>query len=244
MSRWMLSGALAVALAGTAPAQQQEQKPAPQGSGAPAQPQTSPKPAEKPQTLDELLGLEAEKAGARRPEGRPPPPAPDDPAAAALERKLTNAEVSEAFVQAVRLMDQTALRIERSRDTGLTTQRMQEDVVRKLDALIAQAEKQQRQSRSRPSRSSSQDPQQPDQQQQQQASSQQQTSSGENRDERDPPGRRDGELGPAMAQGAAWGALPERMRDALLQGNADRFSSVWGQMTEAYYRKLAEEAGR
>jgi hypothetical protein len=46
------------------------------------------------------------------------------------------------------------------------------------------------------------------------------------------------------AAGAAWGALPERLRDALTQGLSDRYSSLYEGATESYYRRLAEEDPR
>ena len=45
-----------------------------------------------------------------------------------------------------------------------------------------------------------------------------------------------------LAEGADWGALPERTRDALLEGLSDSFSSLYRRLTEAYYRRLAEPA--
>ena len=41
-----------------------------------------------------------------------------------------------------------------------------------------------------------------------------------------------------------WGALPPRLRDALSDGLEEPFSPVYREATEAYYRRLAEEAGR
>jgi hypothetical protein len=38
-----------------------------------------------------------------------------------------------------------------------------------------------------------------------------------------------------------WGGLPQRVRDMLLQGRGEKFSSLYEQMTREYYRKLAEE---
>ena len=38
------------------------------------------------------------------------------------------------------------------------------------------------------------------------------------------------------------GMLPARLRQALLQGSADRYSSLYESLTETYYRRLAEEA--
>lgn len=187
-------------------------------------------------SLDDLLGLPTTATPGKR-----PPPA--DPDKAELERQLSPGEAAEQFRQAVDLMGQTAKRLTDSRDTGLRTQRLQEDVVRKLDMLIKSAE-QQKQQRRQSSSSSSNRPQRDQQNQpgQQQQSTPQDAANGDNRDERMPPGREDGPLNPELAaRGAAWGALPARVRDALLQGRSDKFSALYQRMTEAYYRKLAEE---
>lgn len=216
-----------------APALAQESGPPP--AEKPAQPSTpDPKPTPLP-SLDELLGLPSPA----KPSTRPPAA---DPAQAALDRQLSPAEAAEQFRQAVDLMDQTARRITESRDLGLSTQRLQEDAVRKLDMLIKAAEQQARQSRSRSASSASQRQRDQTQQPNQQRGSRE-DSRGENRDEIMPPGRQDGPLNPELAaRGAAWGALPARVRDALLQGNQDRFSALYQRLTEAYYRRLAEEA--
>ena len=60
-----------------------------------------------------------------------------------------------------------------------------------------------------------------------------------------PPARKDANPNPGVAaRGAAWGSLPARLRDALLQGNEDRYSNLYQKWTEAYYRRLAEEANK
>jgi hypothetical protein len=140
-------------------------------------------------------------------------------------------------------MGETAGRLESSRDVGITTQRMQEDVIRKLDVLISQAQKQKRQSKQQQPRPNE-DPQQPQPQQQQSQGEQEQPSNNPAKDAQNPPGGQGGELGPDVAQGAAWGSLPGRERDALIQGSADKYSLLYQKWTEAYYRKLAEEAGK
>ena len=40
-----------------------------------------------------------------------------------------------------------------------------------------------------------------------------------------------------------WGQLPPRLREELSEGLGERFSPIYRLMTEAYYRRLAEEAG-
>jgi len=209
----------------------------------PAQPQPK-QPAPPEPTLDELLGLP--KANPATP-GQPAKPRPEavDPTKTDLERKLSAREVAEGFKVAIDLMGETADRLQTSRDTGLTTQRMQEDIIRKLDQLIKAAEQQQQQSKKSSSKGQrDQQKNQPNQPQQQQQSQEERDAAGKGEPASDamaPPGE-DPNLNPgAAARGAAWGALPDRVRDALLQGNADKYSSLYQKWTEAYYRRLAEE---
>lgn len=234
-----------------APLAAQEKPATPPATPAPVAPDAQPKsepaagaaqpPAKQP-TLDELLGLPKPKAD---PKAKPRPDA-EDPTRSELERKLSPREVAEQFKQAVDLMGETATRLETSRDTGLATQRLQEDIIRKLDQLIKSAEQNQKQSQSSSSSSSSQREQnqnQPNQQQQQQQRDPKSKEAAP--DTMEPPPGQDPRLSPgAAARGAAWGALPERLRDALLQGNADKYSSLYQKWTESYYRRLAEDANR
>jgi len=205
-------------------------------------------PAELP-SLDELLGLpdaDAPAGDGGADASDLPLLDPEDPAAADLDRRLSGEELPEEIQAAVALMGDTADRLELSMDLGLTTQRMQEDIVRRLDQIIeAAGEQQQQQSSSSSSSSGSQN--QPNQQppRPQQGEEGEQNQQGQGEGESTPPGRQDGELSPELrASRAAWGALPERTRDALLQGSGERFSSLYQRLTEAYYRRLAEEAER
>jgi hypothetical protein len=205
------------------------------------QPKTEPaKPQPQEPTLDELLGLPKAKPAPSKPQepagpdAGPKPDAPDR-AKAELERQLSPAEVSEAFEQAVALMGQTAERLDKSRDPGLDTQRMQEDVIRKLDMLIDQAKKQQNKSKSKSKK--------PDSGQQQQ---QQQQSSQQNSKTNDPKqgGGPDLMIGGTHASPggtAVWGNLPDHVRNALVEGRTDQFSSLYKSLTEKYYKRLAEE---
>ena len=199
----------------------------------PAQPPT---PAQPPQpTLDDLLGIPKDKPAAN------PRPAPADPTRTELDRKLSTQEVEEQFKQAVTLMGETAERLQTSRDTGLPTQRLQEDILRKLDQIIKAAEQNQKQSKSSQSQQSR------DQQQSQPNQQQQRNPNGKEAapDTMQPPSRKDANPTPGVAaRGAAWGSLPARLRDALLQGNEDKYSALYQKWTEAYYRRLAEDANK
>lgn len=180
-------------------------------------------------SLDELLGL-----------GESESPADLDPAARELDEKLAGDSPRHRFARAVLLMDHTAQRIHDAHDTGLVTQRLQEEILRNLDALIRDAQQQQQQQSSSRQQQQQQQQRQPDQQQQRNDQNQ-----GENQDERSPPARQDGPLNPEVAgAGAQWGFLPERVRDSLRQGSTDAFSSIYRSITEAYYRRIAEEASR
>lgn len=195
-------------------------------------------------SLDELLGLVEPGLG----EGvgdRGIGDALIDPERAALDRQLSSEAMAEAFQQAVELMDQTASRLDPGLDAGLVTQRLQEDIVRKLDAVIASAQNNQNNSSSSSSSSSSSEREQQSQpkQQGQQQEQQQQSDAGDQGEPQEgtSPSRRDGAGNAVSPNAAAWGALPARLREALLQGSGDQFSSLYQGMTEQYYRRLAEE---
>jgi len=174
-------------------------------------------------TLDELLGLEIE------------PEAPDD---SEIDQALSAQQSAEAFTQAVGLMEQAADRLE-TNETGLTTQRMQEDILRKLDQVIESAQQNQSSGSSGgSSSSSSSSPQQPDQQSQQPSPS---SGAGEPGDGSTPPGSNEVGSNNRNNAIARWGSLPERLRDALSQGLDEPYSELYRSLTERYYKALAED---
>lgn len=198
-----------------------------------------PPPAEDPiPDLDDLLGLPKPD---KKDEGSPA--SAPDPARTALDRELAGQRINDQFMEAIALMGDTAARLESARDPGVQTQRLQEEVIKRLDQLIADAKKQQSQQQQQ------QQQQQQDQQQQQQQARQQQEagsvaqSTGEdpNEDGRRPGGQTEPLREMLDAASAAWGALPPRIREALLQGGDEQFSSLYEAMTEQYYRRLAEQ---
>ncbi|MEZ6318659.1 MAG: hypothetical protein R3B49_07900 [Phycisphaerales bacterium] len=218
----VLIAALAAALASPALAQTTENTPDPIPS------------------LDDLLGITdssdapADRSGALD---------ELDPARAELEQRLESGQLAEAMQRAAALMDQTARRLADAQDPGVVTQRLQQDTLLLLDQVIAAAQQnnQNQSNSSSPSSSQSQqDQQQPNQPRQQQQQQQQQP--GEPGDTHMPGQASDVQLRPGEAgAGAAWGALPERLRSALMQGLSDRYSSIYEHATESYYRRLAEE---
>lgn len=191
-------------------------------------------------SLDELLGLTDESTA--------DPSNPETAATAEeqrlrdLDRALSAEEAADAMAEAVRLMDDTASRLGRPGGTGLTTQRMQEDILRKLDQIISSAE--QNQGGGSSSGSSQQ------QQQQgnnapgsQQSGGQAAAGQGQGNAENMPAQGSEAALGPEqLLDASSWGALPERLRDALSEGLSDSFSAAYRSLTESYYKRLAEEA--
>jgi len=203
----------------------------------PAKPSNA-KPDDLP-SLDDLLGTGSDKPA----DGAAAP----DAAKNELDKLLSGAELGQAFDQAAGLMRDAAKRLTDTRDVGLSTQRIQEDALRKLDQLISsldrQAQQQQQQQQPGEQDQQSSEPRQrQQQQQQQQQQSSQQPGSGEPQ-EHDGPELQEGALNPELDSArAAWGALPARVRQMLLQGSSDRFSSLYNRMTQEYYRRLAEES--
>lgn len=186
-------------------------------------------------SLDELLKL-------RPAEERGP-----EPGRADLDRALSAKEAEDLFQQAVGLMEETASRLGSARDPGVETQRMQEDILRKLDQLLSEAERRQQQQRQR------QRQQQQQQQQQQQANQPMQPQAGQEQQRQggDPEGvpigpeRQEGPLRtPQAAAAATWGNLPPHVREALSQGRDDRYSKLYEFLTQEYYKRLAEDPKR
>ena len=184
-------------------------------------------------SLDELLGLE-------------------DPMGSSIDHDeididsvLSPQQAGEALGDAINLMDRVATRLDQNGDVSLTTQRIQEDILRKLDQVIESAQNNQQgsggsSSSSQSSSTSSQ--QQPDQQQAQQGGQQQGAPGTDAGQDHVPGGTSDAQPGTAIApDGVSWGALPQRIRDALSQGLSDQYSDIYRSLTEEYYRSLAED---
>jgi len=149
-------------------------------------------------------------------------------------------------------MDDVSKRLAEAHDPSVRTQRVQEQIIKKIEQMIAAAKQQQQQSSSS---SSSQQQQQQRQEDagtaQMQSQSQSQSTSGQ------PQGNEahKGGVSPGSVSSVGdtqqpieelkreWGQLPPRLRDELTEGIGERFSPVYRLMTEAYYRRLAEEAG-
>lgn len=225
--RWATLGLLACAIAAT-----------------PSHAQSPDQNADPLQSLDELLGLEETSADTEPGTDADTPPA-GDVIREELDRELDpNAKPGDRFREAVDLMGRTAERLEGPADAGAATQRLQEDIIRKLDTVIEAARNnQQQQSSSSSSQNNQNQQQQSAQQQGTQSTPQQAQGTTDDPQAVDAPSSTDTVLAPQQpASAAAWGRLPERTRDALSQGLQDRYSSLYERLTETYYRRLAEEA--
>jgi hypothetical protein len=196
-------------------------------------------PASDPLDLDDLLRL----PGSQDPVDRADPEAGEPETE--LDRRLTGRQAQQALVQAVQEMGEVADRLDQLRDAGVVTQRLQQEIITKLDVLIESAESQQSQSSSSSSSSQQQGQQQPGQQQTQQNQQSQTPGQSSTPGESMPPGRQGEQLNQNLDLSVAeWGNLPERLRQSLIQGQSDYFSDLYRRWTESYYRRLAEEASR
>lgn len=198
-----------------------------------------------PPSLDDLLGIED---------------AADDPAAAsgseasdasqALDDRLRERPIADGFREALAGMAESEEALARRGDTGLDTQRIQEAVLRNLQALIESARRERQQQQSSSSSSSSSDdpsssPSGSSSSRPRGSSSRGEQSSDESGDSGEAalPGFEQAELGGMLEEGRVeWGRLPERVRELVRQGRRDRISSIYRRLTEQYYRRLAEEA--
>ena len=202
-------------------------------------------------TLDELLDLPTEEKQQS---------ADESDITRDIEKALSYEDAADAFKQAVNEMGDVAERLGQRQDPGINTQRMQEDILKKLDQIIAAAKQQQQQQSSSSSSSSSQQQQsrQQDsgsqQQAQQQPGQQQQQGKQQGQQQRQPgqsdqntgefsPGSVGDEVAPSRPMEELrreWGNLPPRLRDELSEGLREKFSPMYRRLTERYYRGLAE----
>jgi len=183
-------------------------------------------------TLDELLGLSPEStapiAETSTPTDLSQPGEPD-------------AQDPSALMQAaLASMRSSATLLEQQHDPGLAAQRSQADTLRHLDALIALAKRNRSQSQQQQQQQQDQQRQSGQQQQQQSASSQ---SNSDNQGVDARPSLQQSDLsGDIHETGTEWGGLPPRIRDMLLQGRGENASALYRELTERYYRRLAEDA--
>ena len=169
-------------------------------------------------------------------------PLPIDPQ---LTRELSAQEAADAFRQAVADMDKAGGLLRQDLDPGLKTQRVQESILARLDQVLAAARRQQQQSSS--SSSSSKSKQQETGSQKNAQRDPQQANANPQSTQNSTDQGRPGSVKPHKQGGALdetreeWGNLPLRLRQELIQGRDEKFSPPYRSLTEAYYRRLAEE---
>ncbi len=204
-----------------------------QDEGAPAsQPEK-----DSPPSLDDLLGIGGDKSARSAAE------AARRDTQEELRRQLAETRITDAFEVAFEKMSISAELLEEKLDSGLGTQRLQEEILAKLDQLIDQVRRQQLMAMASPSGSSrGETPRQtPPADQSKNAGEQPNARSADSRTGGPPP-RQDGDINRVLDETRSeWGHLPRRVRDMLLQGRNDRFSGLYRRLTEEYYRRLAEE---
>ncbi len=157
---------------------------------------------------------------------------------------LTTEQAADAFVVAVEEMKQAASRLGGYQDAGLKTQRLQESILRRLDQVI-KAKKNQKQNQSNSGSGSKKQETGSKQNQQKQKQGQQKSKGGTSANKsRFSPGDNDTKaaVGGAIEESRIeWGQLPARLRTELEQGIGEQFSPLYQKLTEAYYKRLAEE---
>lgn len=198
-------------------------------------------------SLDELLGID---------EGAKDPSAAEAAARdreEELKRRLNEAEVADAFETAITKMALSAELLDAKFESGLGTQRVQEEIIAKLDQLIDAAKRMGAQASSSSASSSSSSSSQQNnpssgkdpgkQQQQQQANGEQKRNNNPtDSQEGESPPMQEGDINTVIDESRTeWGNLPQRVRDMLLQGRREKFSSLYEQLTAEYYKRLAEE---
>ena len=215
-------------------------------------------------SLDDLLGIgESDSKKASAESGRTQKET--------LQRILSEKEAKNTLEETVEGMRRSATLLN-EKDSGITVQRVQEDVLARLDALIASAQQQQQQQQSSSSSSSSSSEKSKGSQQPKGGKDKKQSESAASEEKRreearqrasqkegdkpgpsksQPTGDRPGELPPTVdaIEGGViqetdeeWGGLPPRTREVIRQGVREKMSSVYRRWTEAYYRRIAEES--
>jgi hypothetical protein len=205
---------------------------------------TETEPGEKaPPSLDELLGLEEDESEtsaaeqARQESGEE------------LQRRLSEQDLRDLFFQALEKMALSAHLLEIDFESGLATQRAQQDVLAKLDQLIDRARELSSQHSSSCSGCSQCDSK-AGSAQSKPGSKPGSPKSGANRNSgpaqdsqaTDAPPGREGDINTVLQEtGTEWGHLPPRVRQMLKQGRGDYKSPLYRKLTEEYYKRLAEE---
>ncbi|WP_432798492.1 hypothetical protein [Poriferisphaera sp. WC338] len=172
-----------------------------------------------------------------------------DEAKQAVRRMLAEEDPADLFEKIVHGMKQVSERLGREYETGLPTQRQQKVILDQLDQVIAQSS----QGKGGKGGSADEGGQQLKGEQGKKQAGQQGGQRGNGAQLSQGTGENNGQAGVSKAIQNAnqrediqehrveWGRLPQRVRDELREGLNEPFSGLYRKMTEAYYRRLAEE---
>lgn len=189
-------------------------------------------------SLDDLLGIDEEE------QDRSADTAAQRDHEDELERLLSEERLADGFAEAIAKMTLSAELLDERFDTGLGTQRVQDEIIAKLSELIDEAQQQQSSGGSGAS-SASASPQPQQDPGEQGGGGQPSPGDGENGSgdaETDLPAAQEADIDVLMEEmREEWGSLPDRVRDMLLQGRQERFSGLYEHLTREYYRRLAED---
>ncbi len=178
------------------------------------------------------------------------PPKRDDPAkkdersklGERLIRDTATGAVEDVMDELIRLMDRSARNLDVAFDAGSETQAVQRTIMERLDDAIGAAAAQRR-----PSRSRSQSADGDKRKRSGKKKSARKSAATEGKGERGAPDSKAGAAAEANSPGGdleqrrrAWGHLPMRERDEILQGLSDRYLERYRVWIERYYKALQE----
>ncbi len=203
------------------------------GTQEPAAPTETQRDKQTPPSLDELLGLDgvgdnaAEQAARQNQEE--------------LERRLSDVELGDVFDVALAKMEISADLLDRDLDSGLGTQRVQQDILARLDQLIDIAKQMSQQQMSSSGGGAGQSRPKPGAEPQE-AGGQRSQSGNQGGQAVNAPPAQEGDINTIIEEtGSEWGHLPERLREMLEQAQKSHTSALYRKLTEQYYKRLAEE---
>jgi len=102
-------------------------------------------------SIDELLGLDDDKPADKPDDDKADADDDTDPELTRdLDKALTGKEAADQFAQAIQEMEEVAIRLGDENDPGIDTQRMQDQIILKLEQIIASAEKTKSQQKPKP----------------------------------------------------------------------------------------------
>ena len=203
-----------------------------------------------PKSLDELLGIDE---GSREDDSLL-----ENRDRKKLEDRLQEREIESDLESAIDDMDLAAEMISTDGNVGMDLQRLQQSIIDRLDAVIEEAKRRQEEQQSSGSSSSSDSS-------SQQSTSEPPSNTSSDQQEEDEGSATAGDRTDGSASGQSqtmnvvqsgsegvlfeesdveWGRLPDRVREVIRQGMRESISRRYKALTEAYYRRLAEEASQ